>query len=183
MLTVDGNVLHSIVANSLYSTQRWANVTTVLDMLLTGDMDEDFVLHVAGHVSPATDSLAVNKTLALPFALSGIHCLDRAARAGTYQNFLPAIRRLLDTSKIMGGGAAALNMICAQWKLDPKERYQGDFQVRPRNPVLVIGNTYDGHTPLRSAYNVSSGFENSVVLEVNGYGVGSRAADWLWLAG
>lgn len=60
---------------------------------------------------------------------------------------------------------------CAQWKIEPKERYTGDFNVKTKSPVLFIGNIFDGLTPLVSAKNVSSTFEDSVVLTVNGWGV------------
>ncbi|EMR67890.1 putative peptidase tripeptidyl-peptidase protein [Eutypa lata UCREL1] len=68
-------------------------------------------------------------------------------------------------------------MVCAQWQIEPRERYEGSFDgVQTRNPVLFVGNTYDAHTPLVSARNVSAGFAGSVVLEVNGYGHSSLAA-------
>lgn len=158
-----------MVANSLYSPTKWKNITTVLDMFLTGNIDEKFALEVA------TETILVNQkdlpAVAGGVKLEGIHCLDRAARARTYENFQPAIDRLFNTSRIMGGASMPLSMACAQWKLDPKERYEGDFRVRPKNPVLIVGNTHDGHTPIRSAHNISAGFEGSVVLEVNGFAV------------
>ena len=61
-------------------------------------------------------------------------------------------------------------MTCTQWQMEAKGQYEGDFQVERKKPVLLIGNMYDGFTPLKSACNVSSGFKGSVVLEVNGYG-------------
>lgn len=45
---------------------------------------------------------------------------------------------------------------CAQWKLPAKERYDGDFDVGTRNPVLIINNRFDPVTPLASARNQSS---------------------------
>lgn len=69
----------------------------------------------------------------------------------------------------MGDVTAALSMTCALWKMQVKERCC-DFQAKTQNPVFFIGNTYDGLTPLISAYNVSAGFEESVVLEIAGYG-------------
>jgi hypothetical protein len=101
------------------------------------------------------------------FAFEAIHCSDRAACAGTYENFVPTMNELYETSKIMGRGEMSNTMACAQSQLEPKERYEGDFHVTPKNQVLIIGNSYDGYTPIRSARNVSSGFEGSVVLEVN----------------
>lgn len=64
---------------------------------------------------------------------------------------------------------------CAQWPYSAKERYEGDFQVKTKNPVLILGNTGDAFTPLVSAYNLSSGFEGSVVLEIDGYGHASTS--------
>jgi len=43
--------------------------------------------------------------------------------------------------------------------------------VRTKNPVLLVGQTYDPVTPMASARNISAGFEGSVVLEVMGFGV------------
>jgi len=70
----------------------------------------------------------------------------------------------------MGDITPAISMTCTQWQMEAKGQYEGDFQVERKKPVLLIGNTYDGFTPLKSACNVSSGFKGSVVLEVNGYG-------------
>ncbi|KAH8757512.1 hypothetical protein BGZ57DRAFT_1008778 [Hyaloscypha finlandica] len=56
-----------------------------------------------------------------------------------------------------------------------QEVYLVDFHAKTKKPVLFIGYTGDGFTPLASAYNVSSGFKDSVVPEVNGYGHSSLA--------
>jgi hypothetical protein len=67
-------------------------------------------------------------------------------------------------------------MRCQRWKIKPKETYTGSFEhIQTRKPLLVIGNTLDGHTPLKSAYNTSSIFEGSSVLELDGNGHGSTA--------
>lgn len=169
-LTVDNSIAYQLVQNSLYSISSWQNTTKALDMLMTGDIDEAFILSMASQVHPINEETLVEMS-SVYLALEAIHCSDRAARAGTYEKFVPTLNELYETSKIMGRGDVSLSMACAQWQLEPKERYEGDFQVSPKNPVLVIGNSFDGHTPIKSARNVSSGFEGSVVLEVNGYGV------------
>ncbi|KAG9242113.1 hypothetical protein BJ878DRAFT_517199 [Calycina marina] len=46
----------------------------------------------------------------------------------------------------------------------------GNFKVETKNPMMVIGNTWDAHTPLISAHNVSSGLEGSVMRQVDGWG-------------
>ncbi|RAO72438.1 uncharacterized protein BHQ10_008450 [Talaromyces amestolkiae] len=149
-LTVDSSTLYLLAVNSLYATTSWENTTLIFDMLMTGNIDEIAFLEFVGTVLP------IDNTTLLTI--------------GTYDKFLPAVYELSNTSRIAGRGDMSLSMACAQWKLDAKERYEGDFQVSPKNPVLLIANTYDGHTPIQSAQNVSAGFEGSVVLEVNGYG-------------
>lgn len=136
-------------------------------MLVHGREDVDFLVReLEVDVNPLD-----NPGIQMEQSLIGIHCSDRAARAGTLEDLMPTLEKLANVSRVMNGVPDGINVPCAQWKLQPKERYEGDFQVSPRRPVLIIGNTWDGLTPLRSAKNVSSGFEGSVVLEVNGYGV------------
>lgn len=163
---VDRSTLNLAIVQSLYSTLSWPNITTGFDMLINGNQDESFLRRVF-----QTDATMPDSELAMAQATMGIHCLDRAARAGTFEEVLPTVERLAKVSKVLGGVTFSTTMTCAQWKLQPKERYEGDFHVKTRNPVLIIGNTYDGLTPIRSAHNISSGFEGSVVLEVKGYGV------------
>ena len=56
-----------------------------------------------------------------------------------------------------------------------KERYTAGFDnIRTKNPFLFVGSPFDPLTPLASARNVSAGFEGSVVLQHNGYGVRQR---------
>ena len=63
-------------------------------------------------------------------------------------------------------------MPCARWPLPgARERYDGDFRVKTKNPVLVVSAVWDPVTPLVSAKNVSSGFEGSVLLQRDGFGV------------
>lgn len=171
---VDENMLRRFVTAGLYTTTAWKNLTDVLAMLESGDVDERAVLErMQVPLARSEDDLEVqvNRTVGETMPFFGIHCLDRGARARTYDAVLPAVRRLFRLSGIMGGAVTVPTVTCAQWKLEPKERYRGDFCVRPRKPVLLIGNTYDGHTPIASARNVSAGFNKSVVLKVNGYGV------------
>lgn len=113
----------------------------------------------------------VRASFRTPQALRGIHCSDRFNRISSLEDFLPVSDRLHDISRLMGSVELPIASDCAQWPIKAKERYEGDFQVSPRKPVLIVGNSHDGHTPIASARNVSAGFEGSVVLEVNGYGV------------
>jgi hypothetical protein len=167
---VDYAAVKGIIVSSFYDSASWPALTDQLHMLLTGNLPED----VPPQFQPSVDSLLAD--VRLVEAMTGIHCTDRVPRTSSFDEFLPAVRRLYETSRIFGDVTVGSSATCAQWKIEAKERYEGDFRVRTRNPILLIGNTYDGHTPLASAYNVSSGFEGSVVLEVNGYGVRSSCS-------
>jgi TAP-like protein len=161
---LDYTTLKSVIVTNLYSTFGWPQLTTLLDMLLTGNT-EDALAALNNSIGTTEGSLQA------VMSVMGIHCGDRTVRVASFDDFLPAIEQLYNTSKFMGDITPALSMTCAQWQMEAKGRYEGNFQVETNKPVLLIGNTYDGFTPLKSAYNVSSGFKGSVVLEVNGYGV------------
>ena len=51
-----------------------------------------------------------------------------------------------------------------------KGRHTGDSAVKPRNPILLIGNAGNPITSLASARNASARCEGSVVLEHGRYG-------------
>lgn len=101
----------------------------------------------------------------------GIKCGDSFTRTSSLQEFLPAVDKLADTSSILGQQFIRLYTMCNQWAIEPKERYQGDFNVKTKNPVLLLHTTYDAELSIRSARNLSATFEGSVLLEINGYGV------------
>lgn len=174
---VDRPALIYLISEALYSTTSWPNITTTFDMLINGPQDIPFLREMfrdpAGNVEDLPEEF-----LTIAQSILGIHCGDRAARAGSLEALTPTLEKMANISRIFDGVPGYINLPCAQWQFEPKERYTGDFQVTPRNPVLIIGNTWDGLTPLRSAKNVSSGFEGSVVLEVQGHGVSYTPAHW-----
>lgn len=168
---IDNTAVNALIQGALYATKYWQNLTTVLDMLLTNNIDKDVMMDALRNIRMPLDEDDLLPTTDAVFALLGIHCSERSVRAKTYDEFLPTLHRLYNTSRVIASASLPGCMTCAQWSMDAKERYEGDFRVHPKNPVLIIGNTYDAHTPIRSARNISSGFKDSVVLEVDGYGV------------
>ncbi len=52
-------------------------------------------------------------------------------------------------------------MECAQGGMTAKERYSGDSCVKTKNLGLVIGNTHDRVTLLKSARNVPLGWKRA----------------------
>ncbi|RYP37233.1 hypothetical protein DL767_003052 [Monosporascus sp. MG133] len=167
---LDYTGLKSIITQALYSPSGWPALAATLDLVLAGDVPA--LTRIAAEIwGDVLDPELVRASMRSVSAVFGIHCGERTTRAATLDDVMPAVERLYATSRIMGDVTPIVTMACAQWRIEPRERYGGRFDgVRTRGPVLFIGNTYDAHTPLVSAYNVSSGFEGSVVLEVNGYG-------------
>jgi hypothetical protein len=148
---------------AFYDVSSWPGLATSLNMLLTGNFGD---LSLALDIPLETEY----ENAQTSFRLAGIHCSDRVPRA-SFEEFLPAAYELLNTSKTYGGLVVGIGMTCAQWKFEAKERYEGDFHVETKNPILVISNSHDAHTPIASGRNVTAGFEGSVLLEVDGYGV------------
>ena len=115
-------------------------------------------------------------------AVYGIWCSDKVPRTSDINDIIPGIEKASNISRIAGASGPAYGIIspvCAQWPYEAKERYGGDFHVKTKNPVLLLGNQYDPATPIESAHNVSSGFEGSRVLELeNSIGVSSPGASF-----
>jgi hypothetical protein len=174
---LDYNGLKTIIVQSMYTTYDWPALTAHLDMLLTGNT-KDALEIVLGLVGDSISGLSpTEETRQLLMSNMGIHCADRTVRLSGFDDFIPVVDQLYKTSKLFGDITPAITATCARWKMMAKEVYKGDFQAKTKKPALFIGNTGDGFTPLTSAYNVSSGFKDSVVLEVNGYGVYAPTPD------
>lgn len=109
-------------------------------------------------------------------AIDGIRCSNASFRTDNVTTLYPYINEFYAKSKIMGDGLSLLALTCAQWPFHENECYKGDFRVKATHPVLFIGNTVDPVTTLVSAYNMSSGFQGSVVLQHGLYGVCWRLA-------
>ncbi|CRK40525.1 hypothetical protein BN1708_008250 [Verticillium longisporum] len=152
-----------ITALSLYDASSWPTYTAFLDLLMTRSNDTLAVQTMTENGWLTTKSEGDE-------AIFQIRCGDRVARAASLEEFKPAIDKLTNTSRVYGDLVVALNAACAQWQVGAAERLDSDFHVKTKNPVLFVGNTWDGHTPLVSAKNVSSTFDGSGLLEIRGYG-------------
>lgn len=163
---LDYTTIKGTIQEALYGTGRWPELTGFLALLLTGNSE---ALKAAFGNTPLIMPTAAMAASAM--AAFGIHCGDRTFRGSSYDKFLPEMKKLIGTSRIVGDITPTISSTCAQWKMPAKEVYPGDFHVKTEKPVLILGNTHDAFTPLASAYNLSSTFEDSVVMEINGYGV------------
>ncbi|KAH8664242.1 peptidase S33, tripeptidyl-peptidase [Xylariales sp. PMI_506] len=169
-MILDYSLLKNIIQSAIYGPAQWPSSAALLTAFLSARTDADFE-EIAQLVGLQTDSPTTEMTnLQLYSAISGIHCSDRGPRLAGLDELQPVLAELYGVSAVMGDAEDLATIRCGRWLIDPKERYEGGFTVETANPVLFVANTWDGLTPIVSAYNVSSGFNGSAVLEVHGYG-------------
>lgn len=170
-MLIDYPGLKGYIMGTVSGMQGWPVFTMLLDHLLFGVEYEDLeeILQTTAAVFSTNPDLREATRTAF-MALTGIYCSDNQVRGGSLHEFMPTVRKLYSTSRVAGDNSVGSYIGCQQWQIEPKETYRGPFTAETKTPVLLIGNTLDSHSPLRSAHNVSAGFEGSVVLEVNGNG-------------
>ena len=161
---MDYSTIKSLIYHGMYSPPTWPSLAATLDVLFSGNATAIAAQLMAGSAVPPVPAPDAD-------AIIGIKCSDKLVRQDTLEEAMPGIEARQALSRI-GGDIADFSAIqCARWEMDAKERYQGDFQVKPANPILLISTSADPITPLVSAKNMSAGFEGSVVLEQGGFGV------------
>lgn len=155
------------IVSILDTPSLWPTFAIFLDALLQGNVTA-IIEYVSG--KPATELNIEGQY--------GIKCSDVLSTGiSSYNDSLAVVDARHAKSRWAGDSADHLVMRCAQWQLPARERFSGSFlNITTKNPVLVIGNTYDPVTPFVSAQNMSMGLEGSVVLRHDGYGVSSFRA-------
>ncbi|KAF1812214.1 hypothetical protein P152DRAFT_436309 [Eremomyces bilateralis CBS 781.70] len=163
---VDYTMVKSFTWGKLYYPKQYTLLVAALEAVLTRNVTTLALALSAQHGS--AEPAVAN---ASPEAQQGIKCGDKFLRSDDVGPLEASLRDEIYKASARFGDAATLDMTgCARWDFEAKERYDGDFQVKTSYPALIIGNTWDPVTPIKSAFNISSGFEGSVVLRHNGHG-------------
>lgn len=172
---LDYQTIKGLWASSLYNPNTWPVTASIVDKLLKNQIDDELhELLVAA--LPLTIKAKISAAIT-NMVLNGIHCSDRIPRTNNLEDMQPVWDELYSTSRVQGDIQVVAASACAQWRFNAQDRYEGGFEnVTTHHPMLLIGNTLDGHTPLKSAYNASAIFQDSVVLQIDGYGHGSTSA-------
>ncbi|KAI0444050.1 TAP-like protein-domain-containing protein [Xylaria telfairii] len=159
--------LKSAIRFALYAPYTWLVLDNILDAFLAEPRNETLVGATIENylfMSFAGDAAADDAGI-------GIECVDKAPRSNSFDVINAALDLSQSVSRLLGDALAPLVATCAQWTLEPRERYIGGFaRVKPRKPLLVIGNTYDSATSIKSAKNISETIQGSVLLEHGGVG-------------
>ncbi|GAP93493.1 putative nedd8-like protein [Rosellinia necatrix] len=168
----DGNVigydeLKSAIRFTLYTPISWLSLDKILDAFLTEPRNETLAgAAITTYLGSSLAGLAPADDAGL-----GIECVDKAPRTDDFDVFDATLDKAQAASRLLGDVLAALTATCAQWRLEARERFTGGFDtVKPRKPLLVIGNTYDSATSINSARNISETIKGSVLLEHGGVG-------------
>ncbi|KAI8629087.1 TAP-like protein-domain-containing protein [Xylariaceae sp. FL1651] len=165
---IDYTLIKTIIRFTLYSPLTWLNLGNILDAFLTQPRN---VTHVGEALVSFIGSSSLIAEVPADDAPSGIECVDKEPRLDSFDAIEPGWDSAQSVSRLLGDTLAAIFATAAQWKLEPRERYEGRFvDVKTRKPLLVIGNTFDSATPLKSAKNISTTLEGSVLLEHGGFG-------------
>ncbi|TDZ18043.1 Tripeptidyl aminopeptidase [Colletotrichum orbiculare MAFF 240422] len=168
----DQTFMAAVTRPVLNDATRWPAFAAFLTHALSGNLTgaiEGLAALLAFIPNPSPDGVSNNSP-------DGIQCADKGPRYATLRDFIPAVDSASRASRALGFYLGRIAMVCAQWKIEPRERFGGSFaNVRTKNPILVFSHGLDPSTSINGAKNVTAGFEGSVLLQTDGYGHGWRA--------
>ncbi|KAI1432009.1 TAP-like protein-domain-containing protein [Xylaria sp. CBS 124048] len=154
---------------ALYAPRTWLALDPVLAAFLAEPRNE--TLAATALVAAVGSTLAADGSGQGNDAPIGIECVDKWHRTNSYDDYAATLDEAQSVSRLLGDVLATVPATCGQWKLEPHERFIGKFgDIKPRSPLLVIGNTYDPVTSIVSAKNISETIKGSRFLEHGGVG-------------
>ena len=108
-------------------------------------------------------------------ASTAITCIDSVARREP-DDWPRVIARLTRVSQVGGPFVGWSSWApCSSWPARAAERYQGPWNRSTKNPILVVGTTFDPATPFANARRVAQLLGDAVLLTHKGYGHTSEA--------
>lgn len=105
---------------------------------------------------------------------SAIACADAGPRSDTLDDMEHEFLRMSELSEF--ADMWSISGQCSGWQLRAAERFTGPFVGDTAYPILLIGNTADPVTPILHARRISTGFNNSIMLQQDSGGHCSIAA-------
>lgn len=122
-------------------------------------------------VPPPTEPLPNSAYEGNEDAFPTILCADGPPLPRDPRAYEDRIHETVQISKTSGAIVAKDRVACAGRTVRPKWAFTGPFRAKTSFPILYVANMADNITPLVSARNNSAGFDDSVVLIQNSYGV------------
>ena len=168
---VSYSVVKANVNRRLYFPNQWPALAALLYAVMIGDVESIIEAFSGGEPAAASAATFVPQDQEAQFGIKCGDVLD-SGKSGNLTELMPLFERRHAESRFLGAIADESPARCAQWALPAKERYDGDFKVKTKTGMLVIGNSFDPVAPLSSARNVSETFEGASLLHQDGaYGV------------
>lgn len=158
------------IFGALYNPKKWSDLGKLMAHLfnatsvesLVEEYEEEVKKEYKGSKSEPYDE-GVNSQF-------GIQCIDTTWRADSPEEIEEIVKQQGATSTFSDYYYPS-TWKCPVWKMEAREIYKGNFTAKTKSPILYINGRWDPVTPLMSAFNSSAGFEGSIVLTHNGYGV------------
>ncbi|RWA10675.1 hypothetical protein EKO27_g4421 [Xylaria grammica] len=152
---------------SLYTPSGFLKLDKVLDAFLAEPRNET----LAGAELVKANSVGLAGIEQVNDSPLGIECADKAPRTDSFDVIDAAFDKAQAASRLLGDSLVSGIATCSQWKLETRERFTGDYRdIKTRKPLLVIGNTFDSASSIKSARNITETIEGSVLLEHGGFG-------------
>lgn len=168
---LDYTQMKGIMKSSLIIPSLWPKFTTFLKMLLADDTSSSEIMSLVQNFAAINAEQKAADIITKSAPILGIIRGDNIPRAANFDEIEAATNEAHRAIAVVGEVWDISRFPCARWKMNVKERYERNFNVKTRDPVLMISNVYDGVTSLASAQNLSVSLEGSGFLTVNGYGV------------
>jgi len=158
--------LASVLVATLANPATWPQLARDLQRAIDGDgspLETMARAVVAGTHAAANDS---------PVSIT---CTDSPASQGpgAWRRVIARLRRVSPWAGLfVGWGSWAP---CASWPARAADRYTGPWNAHTKNPILIIGTTFDPASPYANARRVARLLANAVLLTHDGYGHTSEA--------
>lgn len=151
--------------SGLYYPNTWPSLAETIVGLLNGSA-----------AAAAAAAPAETKPKPPPYNLgidsvNGIRGSDALWTASKPEDILEEVKKQASYSTSFSDIGFYFTWASAAWKMKAKEQYKGDFKVKTNYPILFVNGAWDVSTPLANALNATTCFQDSVVLQHNGYGV------------
>lgn len=170
--------LVSKVVNGLYFTQAWGALGSLLQKVWTiGSASRAASSRGLRTQSPPVPGLSALATTSATGTAPPYVSVGQALGivCGESPNPMPAAFRRIDTFAFHRSGSAGEYWTwpfepCATWPARAADPYDGPWNHRTANPILVIGTTHDPGTPYQGAVAMSRQLARARLLTVDGFG-------------
>ncbi|KAL8686032.1 MAG: hypothetical protein Q9218_007393, partial [Villophora microphyllina] len=146
---IDNNVLEGAIQQALYNTSTWPTLATALHGLLTENVAEAKGLLTFG-IPPST-VFPNNDHEAIPsIRISDVQSWNPISLQPLFEEFYTTIH-------LLGDPLSCPALSYGHWPYKAKGGYTGNFNIKTKAPILVVGSKFDPITPLGIAQNASTG--------------------------